>query len=266
MKNILIGSRALARFGYGSIKSSTDYDVVSSEPIDDKFEFHDRWLLNNEDLDYYTSDSNTIEVNGHKLYIINPVGLALIKRSHLWRTIGFSKHITHWHRYLKGYEWDFSDRDLSFLKWRTTMTKEIYPEFTPDLKMSVDSFFDDAVTKKYNHDYLHELAAFGDVPMYTKLQKGGTSVMCYPSLWEALTYEEKLMCAAEETYVIAIERFLVPNEWDYFSKLAYIKALEKVCTTLSSGKFRDFCIDNYPSIINKFNQSKIEHICAKLRA
>jgi hypothetical protein len=56
--------------------------------------------------------------------------------------------------------------------------------------------------------------------------------------------------------VIAMERFLIPNDWKYSLFGAYYKALTKVCTTLSSGWFRDFAIDNHPEIMALFDKRK----------
>ena len=265
MQNILIGSRAM-NFHYNSpIKDSTDFDVVSSFPIEG-CEFHDRFLLNNDELYKYTTESDFIMKDGNKLHVLSPLGLALVKRSHLWRTLGFSKHITHWHRHLKVNEKYFCGVDLTFLKVRTEMTQEQYPERTPDLTLSTSEFFDDAVTKVYSHDALHELAKFNDVPMYTKLQKNPDTVMCSNDLWSNLSYSDKLKCVLEETYVIAVERFLVPKQWEYFMKLAFIKALEKVCTSLSSGTFRDFCIDEYSTLIELYDERKLSYIRGRLDA
>ena len=48
--------------------------------------------------------------------------------------------------------------------------------------------------------------------------------------------------------VIALERFVIPGKLN--PKLAYLKAVEKICTTLTSGWFRDFAIDNWPEVID----------------
>ena len=78
--------------------------------------------------------------------------------------------------------------------------------------------------------------------------------------WNDLSDLQKQQCVAEECYVIATERFLIPTNYDYFWKLAYLKALQKVCTTLCSGWFRDYAIDYYPEIINLYDKSKIETV------
>ena len=84
---------------------------------------------------------------------------------------------------------------------------------------------------------------------------------CEKDLWEGgLSDLQKRQCVAEECYVIATERFIVPAGLDYPLKLAYLKALKKVCTTLCSGWFRDYAIDNYPFIVDLFDENKMKEV------
>lgn len=261
MKNILIGSRAMQYWLAPNtvvLKQTTDWDIISSYPIDQS-EWHDRWLLNNDSFDSYTSEDAVVDFNGHKLYVMHPEGLAIIKRSHLWRTIGFNKHITYWHKYIKHWLDIISEDGKRLLKERTLMTHERYPQTGPNLMLSKEQFFDDAVEKVYDHDYLHSLFANYERPLYAELQKSH-AVMCYHELWENLTYEKKVLCIQEEVNVLATERFLVPSNFEYNPKAAYLKALEKVCTTVTKGWFRDFAIDNYPAVISVYNSNKIKEV------
>ena len=254
--NLLIGSRAL-NYWFDSVKisDSTDWDVISPEPIEG-CEWHDPNLLNNKDIANYAS-SKLIELpNGSEARVVIPLGLTLIKRSHLWRNLSFQKHITHYHKQLAPYcKWDYLD--MEFLEKRIALTKEQFPQGNPNLMQSKEDFFDDAVPKVYDHDYLHELVAYYDKPLYTRLLRNTSLAWCERDKWNTLTNSDKALCVAEEVQVIAIERFLISKNWDYPCKLAYMKALEKVCTTLCSGWFRDFAIDNYPEILNLFGESRI---------
>jgi hypothetical protein len=256
MKNILIGSRAMDYWLFtGSSHADSDYDIISSTPIEGA-EFHDRFFLNNDDFDGFTNDNHVIIFQGKIVHVMNPYGLAIIKRSHLHRDLSFSKHITHYHKYLSNY----IDSKSPLLKERIEMTHLAFPQQGPNLSLTKDEFFNDAVTKKYDHDWLHELFAYENHPMYTKLQKGENNVKCYLDLWYNLTHEQKLQCVQEETYVLSTERFLVPLNFKYSKKLAYIRALQKVCTTVCKGWFRDFAIDNYPVILSNFNESKVQKV------
>ena len=77
-------------------------------------------------------------------------------------------------------------------------------------------------------------------------------------------HEDKIKCIAEEAHVIAMERMMIPNKWEYPTKKAYIKAVDKVCTTLCSGWFRDYAIDHYPEVMSHFDQSKFNHVKKEL--
>ena len=253
--NILIGSRALNYWNPNfKIKDSTDWDIISENKINNA-EFHDINFLNNSKFEKYIEKSNIIFEN-IPLYVMSLKGLSIIKRSHLWRNLSFQKHITHYHKYLINIK-DFDNNDLELLNERIILTKKEFPQGNPSLMKNKQDFFDDYVSKIYDHDYLHELISYYDKPIYTKLLRNNELVWCEKDKWDLLSYEDKCKCVAEETFVIAIERFLVPKNWKYPYKLAYIKSLDKVCTTLCSGWFRDFAIDNYPQIFQLFNENKI---------
>jgi len=283
MRNLLIGSRALKYwFPEMEIKDSTDFDIISNRPInasgiiqyaikkdnriieqrtvESHIEWHDRWLLNNDDLSIYTNDSAFIEIQGIRCHVVTPIGLSIIKRSHLWRDIKWNKHITHYHKYLKEFTQYYTDNDRRILAERTAMTMKEYPQGNPNLMQSKEDFFDDAVAKKFDHDYLHELYAHYDKPLYTRLLRQANLAWCEESKWLQLSHEDKLKCIQEEVYVIATERYLVRNDWKYPAKKAYMQALQKVCTTLCSGWFRDYSIDYYPELVQGFDESKVEKV------
>lgn len=263
MKNLLIGSRAIKEWDSSfKLKKTADYDVISINPIEGT-EHHKPEFLNNFEFERYAA-SFFIEFNGHQLYPVNERGLSIIKRSHLWRDLSFNKHITMYHKYLAPEFKIMNGLDKIIYQNRLELTKKEFPQGHPSLKKTVKDFFDDAVIKKYDHDMLHELVAFYDRPLYTKMQRNPEFAWCEKDMWDALSYEEKNKCVAEETLVIAIERFMVPTNWEYYPKLAYFRALEKVCTTLTSGWFRDHAIDNYPEIINLYDESRILNVKRKL--
>lgn len=257
--NILIGSRALNYwFPSVTITENTDWDVISPEPIKG-CEWHNPDLLNNKDVVNYASRNIVVLPNGNTARVVYPLGLALIKRSHLHRSLSFQKHITHYHKVLR-YQHVFDYSDKKFLEERITLTKEQFPQGHPNLMQSKEDFFDDAVTKVYDHDYLHELVAYYDKPLYARLLRNTSLAWCDEDKWEQLSDHDKSLCVAEEVQVIAIERFMIPKDWMYPYKLAYMKSLEKVCTTLCSGWFRDHAIDNYPAILELVDESRINKI------
>lgn len=259
--NLLIGSRAL-NFWFPSvpISENTDWDIISDKPIEG-CEWHDPDILNNRKVTQYASNHVVCLPEGKTANIVTPLGLALIKRSHLHRSLSFQKHITHYHRYLHRQICKYAyTEDFQFLEERIKLTKEQFHRGNPNLMQSKEDFFNDAVVKKYDHDYLHELFAYYDKPLYTKLLRQEGVAWCEKDKWDLLSHQDKLKCMAEEVQVIAAERFMIPKNWDYPSKLAYMKALEKVCTTLCSGWFRDYAIDHYPEALEMYNKKKFEQV------
>lgn len=262
---VLIGSRAL-HYWVPEINLSehTDWDVISYGPIDG-FEWHDPNLLNNYEMALKYATEHTIEHKGHTLSIMSMEGLAIIKRSHLWRDYKFQSHITQYHKF--GLARVFEDTDSwtnPFYIDRLAQTYRDFPRNHPKLNKSKDEFFSDAVTRKYDHDMLHELVAFGARPVYTQLQPDQpNSVWCDKTKWDDLPDMSKALCVAEETMVTALERYLIPDP-TYPPRLACLKSLDKVCTTMCSGWFRDYAIDNYPLVIEMCMEQKLTHVLKKL--
>lgn len=267
MKNLLIGSRALAYNvpNYKKhIRDYTDWDIVTKEHLE-WAECHDPDHLNTSILERY-AHPHAIVHNGVELYPLSLKGLAIVKRSHLWRDLGFKKHITMYHKHIMNDSFKFDDVDLEILNERIRLTMEAYPQRHPSLKKTKDQFFDDFVVKKFDHDYLHEILAYDfGKPMYKRMQDlSKDSVWCIKELWDKFTHKEKMICVYEEATVIAFERFLITNEFKYGKKIAYMLSLDKVCTTLTSGWFRDFAIDHYKEIVGLFDdnvfQAKIDYL------
>jgi hypothetical protein len=270
---LLIGSRALAYWDKTfSVGENKDWDIICS--AEDKylfadlprFEWHDPKHLDN--WYYETSSASqtyTTLPNGVEILVATLGELALLKRSHLWRDYQWDKHITHYHKHLATY-FPNSYWEKENYRQRTRLTKEAYPQGQPSLNQTNEDFFDDAVAKVYDHDWLHELAAYYDSPLYTRLKRDDSKAWCEKDLWDQLLPEDKAKCIAEEAYVIATERYLVRTNWEFSYRGAYLSALKKICTTLTSGWFRDYAIDSYPEIVSLFDVQKIQSMKGKINA
>jgi len=261
---ILIGSQALARINPDfKLKASTDWDIISEAPLKDfgvnNYEWHDRNFLNNASFDAFC-EPTMMSIHRKRVHAVTLAGLAVIKRSHLWRDIDFDKHITHYHKFIKFPRSEWTQRMEFLYQERLQLTKAAFPQRQPNLMQSKEDFFDDAVKKVHEHDYLHELVAFYDKPLYTRLLRSPDLAWCDEDKWNALAHQEKVQCVAEETMVIAIERFLIPSNWQVPYKLAYMKSLRKVCTTLCSGWFRDYAIDYYPDVVQVFDKAVFDKV------
>lgn len=250
----LIGSRAVAQFIDKKIKDDTDWDLVledgetAPEGADICPTFPDKLpLLRLASLTPQDSPYGPLKVP-------DGVCLMLLKKAHLHRNLGFEKHIRDYHALKTLFSDKVTDMHLSATAELRRQTIKAFGDRTPSLNKSKSDFFDDYVTKVYDHDDIHRATCYGDTPLFERLKPAGeNSVWCSKSLWGELSHEDKIKCVREEGFVIAIERFLLPA---YLAQkpvmpqiFAFDKAITKICTTLTSGWFREFAQENWPEII-----------------
>lgn len=246
---MLIGSRAFDYWRPGVLSlTRSDWDIITDDPptSDLKVEIHKpSEYLSDEFVQKFATD-NFVVIGGKSYPICSLRGLAAIKMSHLSLDHNWIKHITFFHKYLKSY---FDQDDWELVRRRESITLEKARQKNPSLMMGNADFFDDAVVKQYDHDWLHERVAHHSRPLYERLKfpEKQHLAWCEHSLWNELSFHEKLQCVSEECSVIALERFLIPGREQYV-KVAYAKALQKVCTSLTSGWFRDFAIWHWDEI------------------
>lgn len=236
--------------------SVTGDEYIKSAVVDGKkYEF----LLadNQESLQWILEHKN--ELTPYEIAYICKYGHIHIagKRHEKWR-----KHIQDYH-FLKLLVDTEKPLVKEGMKLHRKTTNERVRQRTPRLKgVEKKDFFDDFVKKFIDHDLIHEEVAYDTVPAYTKMQKDAT-VECHKDLWDQMTFEEQCQCVSEETMVINIERNLLPyemNKGDFKYKpcfLGYEHSLYRICTTLCSGWFRQFAIDNYFTILNMYDEDKL---------
>jgi hypothetical protein len=117
------------------------------------------------------------------------------------------------------------------------------------LNVSKDDFFSgDGVNYVYDHDALHEIFTLGEFPAYKNFLDGH-DVLCSEKLFHVSTEENRIHSVMEEALVISFERGIAPfslYDADKDKQKRLVKmALQKICTTLTSGFFRRFAWDNY---------------------
>ena len=135
---------------------------------------------------------------------------------------------------------------------------------TPSLARKAEDFFDDNVSNKtFIHDQIHEVMAFGERPMFEKiLKEPGVSVACSKEKFNDLKYLDRIRCVQEEAYVIALERAMIPMLFEKGPlsrpKDAYLWAVMRICTTLCSGWFREFALENYDDLVLFYNSDYVD--------
>jgi hypothetical protein len=113
------------------------------------------------------------------------------------------------------------------------------------LQKGKDDFFGDAVTRKYDHDSLHESVAYGDYAMYIDILKDGSDVDVDMGKIKALPWDQQIRLFREEVYATALERKVIPSDYTISPRKAYAWALRRTITSLTKGWSSRFLIENY---------------------
>lgn len=193
--------------------------------------------------------------------------LYAIKKSHINYPVNWFKNINDYH-YLKSMNIWMDEIATHVYNLRKSEVDGRWKSV--NLNVSNNEFFDQYdVTRFYEHDELHEWVKHYDVPMYRMLKHDATKALCDRMLFNELSYEQQLNTVREEAYVIALERIIIPKiinsghlpniDWNK----AYIWALMRISTNLTTGWFRDFAVDNWSELNNcKLNLIDIckEHV------
>ena len=193
-----------------------------------------------------------------------------LKKSHIFYPIKFRKHIIDYNTL-----YNLCDK-VDILEQITKLNKKetedrIGKLKTPKLNKTTKEFFGQSngfVKSYFIHDDIHRMVAHQDNPIFEKLQKKEGSVWCSKDLWEILPHIEKIYCVLEEAYVISLERLILPFLYDGKKYYSYDKAVEwalmRVCTTLCSGYFREFAVNNYIEIKENINPTFINEFLCKV--
>lgn len=125
-----------------------------------------------------------------------------------------------------------------------------------------EDFFNDFVKYDYDHDYLHELVAFPNQPVYCKCLKDGEDVLIDRNKFDLLCFEDQVRMFREEITVIAAERWYLKGHATWFE--SYMLSLKKTITRLTKNWACDFIVTNLEHFI-KPEFSYFENLIKTLR-
>lgn len=174
------------------------------------------------------------------------------------------------HRYLKNSPHFLKTmRDIQFLRSKgitlndeltrilKIREKETYTYAHPKLARSKVDFFEnnqEGYTKQdylvWDHDSIHEAVKLLDKPAYDFIKISSADVLCSKDQFMKQLEHVKLFTVYEETAVLALERILIPGDFKASPKKAFLTALEKVCTSISSGWWREYAWEHYDAVIH----------------
>ncbi len=286
---IIIGSRGLAlRAPQLLTRPTEDFDFVCS-----KIEF-DKWLQVNESKVkpkkiYEEGDKIIIEGSSNcEFEIIKPghssellaelikndkdtietlFGLVptldllfTIKDSHKYKKFqntsrGFYKTAIDWH-VMKNAGACVRQEYEEFGKLRS---RESYNYSHPKLNQSKKSFFaDDNINYKYDHDTIHQSVALYDRPAYTYYLKDGQEINCDKAKFFACSRDIQLAGVLEEALTLALERSQIPYPSVMTAEQSFRFALAKVCSSITSGWFRQFAFENMFDVLKMYPKNYLK--------
>lgn len=177
------------------------------------------------------------------------------------------------HRYLKDSPHFLKTmRDIQFLRSKgivlDTWLEEVlvqreaetYVYKHPKLDVSKGEFFTgDGVQYVYDHDTIHLTVALTKPnahtfqPAYTFYMKDGAAVMTSKEKFMSQPERIRLYGVYEESCVLALERSQIPYPSTPPRK-SFEMALMKVCTSITSGWFREFAYENYDKVMALYEE------------
>jgi hypothetical protein len=110
------------------------------------------------------------------------------------------------------------------------------------------------------HDDIHEAVKHLDHPAYTYYMTSDEDVHCSKDRFFDLNEHTKLLGVLEEAYVLSLERSIIPFGLQSFEQRqeSFIYALEKVCTSITSGWFREYAWENYAKVRKLYSQEYVD--------
>jgi hypothetical protein len=233
MSSLIIGSTAMWNVGL-THREPKDIDVFTKYPDDFSETIDGYW---HESFGDWLGDSRGIRS-------ATPDELYTIKVSHAYWELkngSWGKHMSDILR-LKDHG---ATLDLGLHKLLYTVWEERYGSKQMDLSKEADSFFADAVKRKYDHDSIHYSVAYGDVPMYVQILKDGHTVDVDPKKLWAMSHGDLVKLFREEIMATALERIVIPRNYETSPGAAYLWALRRTITSLTKGRSARFIVTNY---------------------
>lgn len=250
---IIVGSRALIHHLPNFKRNNPDLDIWSDGPIE-KCPNVDVSLIPTEILDAFSDNSKN-------LGIATPEDVMTIKLSHLPYDIFWRKHSSDY-LVLKmkyGYEVNYSLYEKLKPYWKEKHGNKTYLS----LYKTKDQFFDDFVEKKFEHDWLHELVAYPNKPIYTECLKDGQQVAIDKKKFDGIIHDKKIKMFREEMCVIALERWVIPSKKEISFIEAWSRSVHKTVTALTKGWASEFICENLELFV-KPNLNDVKYLMSEL--
>ena len=249
---ILIGSRAVRIHFPDFYRNCNDWDYITDVKHPSKITEEGR-------KEFYSIPAFNKLIG--QIEHLSPEQLYTLKVSHSFWDIHWEKTMSDIHFFQKkNVQLDESLFTELYSHWEKVHVKK-------KVNLNQDNliFFNKFVNRIYEHDELHKaIAYYEDQPMFTKLKKDLSKAWINKSMFDSLSTEDKFKTCREEIFVIALERFLIPNDFKTNPIVAYRRSAKILITRLSKGWFPKFIVENWSSLnkpdfnfVEKFKESKL---------
>lgn len=129
-----------------------------------------------------------------------------------------------------------------------------YTNKLPNLNVKSGEFFNpNTVQYKWDHDSIHRAVALYGQPAYLFYKYPDKEVLCSEELFEIQPEHIKLAGVYEEACVLALERSMIPFDFKPNPHKSFATALEKVCTSITGGWFRQWAYNHYHEVLKVYN-------------
>jgi hypothetical protein len=136
---------------------------------------------------------------------------------------------------------------------------DTYTYTHPKLNVAKDEFFNgDGVTYIFDHDSIHESMKHLDRPAYTYFKPDNSPVLCSKKMFFEADEKTRLYSVLEESQVLALERSQIPHRGVWSHKKSFDTALMKVCTSITSGWWREYAYENYDKVQAMYEEDYVD--------
>jgi hypothetical protein len=282
---LLVGSRALITYGFK--RTPKDWDYISTQAEYDQFvKEHESRIVLITDKKWghlvYMQGSDPIEI---EIVEKRPSTQLLMENYDKWFSYPPHKDIAPLpllyalkmsHRFLKNSPHflktmrDIKEMQEKYGKWEIHMhvihdwfkmrEKETYNYSHPSLnRKKKDFFIDDFYV--YPHDDIHMVIARMDKPAYSFFKDDECIVKCSKhKFFNECSEEIRLNAVLEEALVLSLERHQIPNNYSPNPKKSFLISLEKICTGITSGWFREFSYIHYDDVVALYDNTAYNYV------
>jgi len=157
--------------------------------------------------------------------------------------------------------------DQGLTDWFKRRESETYSYSHPSLKQSKKDFFqDDGILYKYDHDTIHLAVKHQERPAYDYFKPDTSEVFFSREMFWEIDQEIRLNAVLEESYVLALERSQIPHGERISPRRSFEIALMKVCTSITSGWFREFAWENYDEVVARYSDDYVDRLNAGVKS